>query len=88
MHQKITSREVSTKTEEGTKTEEEVGAEEEIEGDGGALEGVEVETEEDEGGSGGGCARKRASARGLRLVVRPGARQVGSSKNTGPMLTS
>jgi hypothetical protein len=50
--QKITSREVSTKTEEGTKTEEEVGAEEEIEGDVGALEGVEVETEEDEGGSG------------------------------------
>ena len=50
--QKITSREVSTKTEEGTKTEEEVGAEEEIEGDVGALEGVEVETEEDEGASG------------------------------------
>ena len=52
MPQKITSREVSTKTEEGTKTEEEVGAEEEIEGDVGALEGVEVETEEDEGGLG------------------------------------
>ena len=52
MPQKITSREVSTKTEEGTKTGEGEGAEEEIEGDVGASEGVEVETEEDEGDSG------------------------------------